>query len=208
MEYKNNTHNSFINIYNYIDTKNYVLAYRLYDEINNTIENKDIKEIEKDFFTSNILYFSGEYTSSMKYANKVFETAISDKHRDSAAFLIIANYIKLNKFDNFFNFYHNNQNLKFSYYLKLYLNHLLLSSRGCMDALIDLENKDTDRIQDILDGNIEVKLNETKLNILNELIFNISNSDNKKIPTVDITYICTDCGDSESKNEFLYKTNE
>ena len=34
------------------------------------------------------------------------------------------------------------------------------------------------------------------------------NSDNKKIPTVDITYICTDCGNSESKNEFLYKTNE
>lgn len=34
------------------------------------------------------------------------------------------------------------------------------------------------------------------------------NSDNKKIPTVDITYICTDCGNTESKNEFLYKTNE
>lgn len=34
------------------------------------------------------------------------------------------------------------------------------------------------------------------------------NSDNKKIPTVDITYICKDCGNSESKNEFLYKTNE
>ena len=32
------------------------------------------------------------------------------------------------------------------------------------------------------------------------------NSGNKKIPTVDITYICTDCGNLESKNEFLYKT--
>ena len=31
------------------------------------------------------------------------------------------------------------------------------------------------------------------------------NSDDRKIPTVDITYICTDCGNSESKNEFLYK---
>lgn len=33
-------HNIFIGIYNYIDTKNYVLAYRLYDVINNK-KNKD-----------------------------------------------------------------------------------------------------------------------------------------------------------------------
>lgn len=32
-------------------------------------------------------------------------------------------------------------------------------------------------------------------------------SDNKKIPTVDITYICTDCGNTENINEFLYKSN-
>lgn len=30
-------------------------------------------------------------------------------------------------------------------------------------------------------------------------------SDNKKIPTVDITYVCTDCGITENKNEYLYK---
>lgn len=95
MGYKIDTHNIFISIYNYIDTKNYILAYRLYDVINNNIKNKDIKEIEKDFFTLNILYFFGEYTSSLKYANKVFETATSDEPRDNAAFLIIANYIKL-----------------------------------------------------------------------------------------------------------------
>ena len=32
-------------------------------------------------------------------------------------------------------------------------------------------------------------------------------SDNKKIPTVDIIYICTDCGNTENVNEFLYKSN-
>ena len=30
-------------------------------------------------------------------------------------------------------------------------------------------------------------------------------TDDKKIPTVDINYICTDCGNTENKNEFLYK---
>ena len=55
MEYKIDMHNIFINIYNYIDTKKYILAYKLYDEMNNHIENKETKEIEKDFFTSNIL---------------------------------------------------------------------------------------------------------------------------------------------------------
>lgn len=30
-------------------------------------------------------------------------------------------------------------------------------------------------------------------------------SDNKKISTVDITYVCTDCGNTEKINEFLYK---
>ena len=40
MGYKIDTHNIFISIYNYIDTKNYILAYRLYDVINNNIKNK------------------------------------------------------------------------------------------------------------------------------------------------------------------------
>lgn len=30
-------------------------------------------------------------------------------------------------------------------------------------------------------------------------------SDNRKIPTVDISYVCTDCCNTEKINEFLYK---
>ena len=55
MEYKNDTYNSFIDIYKYIETKNYVLAYRLYDEINNTIENNFV--MLNKYVNENIIHY-------------------------------------------------------------------------------------------------------------------------------------------------------